>query len=105
MNKINLGSKIIFSVFRFPGSPLPYKYDVIVMVNWIHHIEPELLKSKIEEYFNNSLNQQGVIIIDAVQHPDYKFNHDINYLVQNIKSDTVKLGDYERQREIWLIKK
>ena len=105
MNKINFGSKISFSIFHFPGSPLPNKYDVIVMVNWIHHIEPSILKSKIEEYFNQSLNEKGIIIIDTVQHPEYQFNHDINYLVNSIKSTTDKLGDYDRNREIWAIKK
>lgn len=105
LNKITGGKKIHFSVFNFPGSALTGKYDVILMVNWIHHIEPLILKSKIEEYFNHYLNDGGVIIIDTVQDSEYKFNHDINYLTKDIKTDLKKLGDYERQRQIWLIKK
>jgi hypothetical protein len=78
---------------------------VVVLVNWIHHIEPSVLKSSISDYFNNALNKTGVIIIDTVQDPEYKFNHDILYLTDGINAGINKLGDYERQRQIWLIEK
>ncbi len=71
------GGKISFSDFSFPDSQLPGKYDVIVLVNWIHLINPAVLKSAITAYFNKSLNEEGVIIIDTVQDPEYEFNHDI----------------------------
>lgn len=105
LNTVTGGGKIRFSVFTFPGSTLPEKYDVIVLVNWIHHIEPSVLKSSIAAYFKNNLNEAGVIIIDTVQDREYKFNHDILFLTEGIKGDVSKLGDYERLRQIWLIKK
>jgi hypothetical protein len=64
-----------------------------------------VLKSSISDYFNNALNKTGVIIIDTVQDPEYKFNHDILYLTDGINAGINKLGDYERQRQIWLIEK
>jgi SAM-dependent methyltransferase len=104
LSRLTGRGKIRFSVFTFPDSPLPGKYDLIVLVNWIHHIEPAVLKSGIAAFFNNGLNKGGVIIIDTVQDPEYRFNHDIRFLTDGIDADVNKLGDYERQREIWLIK-
>jgi SAM-dependent methyltransferase len=105
LDRFTLKKKIRFSVFNFPVSTLPGSYDVIVMVNWIHLIEPAILKSKISEYFNNSLKEEGFIIIDTVQDQEYKFNHDIQYLSVELGARVSKLGDYERQREIWVLKK
>src|SRR5690349_10922162 len=48
------GQKIQFEVFNFPESPFTGKYDVVTMVNWIHHINPAVLKNKIEDYLNNN---------------------------------------------------
>jgi SAM-dependent methyltransferase len=105
LEKMGPGTKTRFSVFNFPGDPVTGKYDVILMVNWIHHIDPVILASRIREYFSFSLHEGGVIIIDTVQDPEYKFNHDIQVLTKDIPATIGKLGDYERQRQIWLIKK
>lgn len=105
LSRISLGTKIRFSVFNFPSSAISGKYDVILLVNWIHHIEPAILKSKLQKYFNDSLRDGGRIIIDTVQHPEYQYNHDVIYLTKDISADLSKLGDYERQRQVWIIKK
>jgi SAM-dependent methyltransferase len=99
------GGKIGFSSYSFPDSPLPGKYDVIALVNWIHLIKPPVLKSAITAYFNKALNEEGVIIIDTVQDPEYEFNHDILFLTDGINARVKKLGNYERQRQVWLIEK
>jgi 2-polyprenyl-3-methyl-5-hydroxy-6-metoxy-1,4-benzoquinol methylase len=95
--------KIKFSVFHFPESNLNGKFDVIVMVNWIHHVEPFILKSKLEQYCKLNLNNGGCIILDTVQDKEYRFNHNINYLAKDLNSTLTKLGDYERQRQVWAI--
>ena len=105
LNKISLGPAIHFGVFNFPESEITGKYDVILMVNWIHHIEPTVLKLKIQEYFANVLNGGGTIILDTVDHAEYQYRHDIFFLTKDIKANVNKLGDYERQRRIWLITK
>ena len=105
LSAFNAGKKSSFSVFTFPDSKLSGKYDVIVLVNWIHHIEPAMLRSSIGSYFKNALNDDGDIIVDTVQDPEYKFNHDIRVLTDGINSGVSKLGDYERQRQVWIIKK
>jgi len=105
LNILSGGGKVRFSVFTFPDSSIRGTYDVVVLVNWIHLIEPSVLKSAIATYFNTALNEGGVIIIDTVQDPEYKFNHNIGFLTDGIKARVNKLGDYERQRQIWLIEK
>ena len=94
-----------FEVFNFPTSPLMGNYDVITMVNWIHHIEPTVLKDKISEYFNSHLTVSGQILIDTVQDKEYKYNHDINFLIKDLNCSLYRLGEYPRQREVWAIKK
>jgi len=103
--KICLRKKINFSLFHFPESDLNGKFDVIVMVNWIHHVEPSILKSKLGQYSKSNLNDGGCIILDTVQDKEYRFNHNINYLAKDLDATLTKLGDYERQRQVWAINK
>ena len=105
INKIKVGRKIHFCTFTFPETVLPGKYDVIVMVNWIHHIAPRVLQKKIEDYEQNSLNKKGCIILDTVQDEEYEFNHDIKFLAASEKFVVSRLGAYERQREVWVLLK
>ena len=106
LDKFSIKGRTAFSLFDFPSAFLPGKHDVIVMVNWIHHIPPMILKSKIREYISQSLIEKGIIIIDTVQDKGYKFNHDIKFLAGDDGLVTyMKLGDYERMRQIWILQK
>lgn len=103
LSKLQGQSKIRFEPFVFPDSPLPGKYDVLLMVNWIHHILPGMLKKKISEYFSGALTPQGCIIIDTVGDSEYEYNHDIRYLTAGLGASVSELGAYERDRRIWII--
>jgi len=96
---------ITFSTFSFPQDKLKGTYDAIILVNWIHHIQPDILKGNIEKYFFNNLYQEGTIIIDTVQDKDYKVNHDINFLTKDLPCKIIEIGTYERQRTVWAIKR
>ncbi len=97
--------KIEFAEFHFPESILTGTYNVLALINWIHHIEPAVLKEKIEFYFRENLLDMGELIIDTVQDSAYKHNHRIGYLTKDINCSVQKIGDYARQREVWSIKK
>jgi 2-polyprenyl-3-methyl-5-hydroxy-6-metoxy-1,4-benzoquinol methylase len=99
------GQNVQFEAFSFPGSPLSGNYDVVIMVNWIHHIEPSVLKNKISSYFNANLCDNGVILIDTVHDKEYEYNHDINFLIKDLNCSLHRLGEYPRKREVWAIKK
>jgi len=96
---------ITFSMFSFPHDKLEGKYDIIILVNWIHHIQPEVLKENIEKYFSCNLNKDGSVIIDTVQDKEYKVNHDIKYLTKDLSCKIIEIGNYERQRTVWAIQK
>jgi hypothetical protein len=97
---------ILFRVFSFPKDKLTCeRCDCIVLVNWIHEIQPEILKENIEKYFYGNLNDNGCIIIDTVQDKEYQFNHDIKFLTSKLPCLIEKIGVYERQREVWAIRK
>jgi 2-polyprenyl-3-methyl-5-hydroxy-6-metoxy-1,4-benzoquinol methylase len=105
LDRFSKGVSTNFSQFQFPDTVLERKHDVIVMVNWVHHIPSSLLKSKIQQYIRDNLLDEGLIIIDTVQDKDYKYNHDIEFLADGIGATYTRLGDYERMREIWILQK
>jgi hypothetical protein len=96
---------IFFHKFSFPESPLTEQMNVLVIVNWIHHIEPSLLKRKMHAYFNQNLTNEGILIMDTVQDKAYKFNHDINFLSEGLNCELELLGSYERSRKVWIVKR
>lgn len=105
LSLISSDKAIKFHEFKFPDSALSLRCDVIMLVNWIHHIPPVTLKNKLEEYFINNLRDKGEIIIDTVQDNEYKFNHSIKFLTSEMKCSVIKIGVYEREREVFAIKK
>lgn len=105
ISKFSGQTAVDYSLFEFPEERLKESFDVIVMVNWIHHIQPIKLKEKLSEFFQNNLNDKGVLIIDTVQDESYEFNHDINFLTNTLNCEIVRIGEYARRRETWAIKK
>jgi len=90
-----------FAEFTFPH-PLDGRYDAIIMVNWPHLIEEERLRPQLAAYVREHLTPAGILIVDTVQDGAYTFNHRIERLVPDKRSFT-KLGDFERERELWAI--
>jgi SAM-dependent methyltransferase len=105
LSRFRPNGKIDFDWFEFPQTPLAGQADSVIMVNWIHHVPPSVLRMKIENYFDQNLLPGGEIIIDTVQDKAYKHNHDIAFLTAGIPATISRIGQYERQREIWSIKK
>jgi 2-polyprenyl-3-methyl-5-hydroxy-6-metoxy-1,4-benzoquinol methylase len=103
INSVFQKKKVFFLLFTFPETKLTSYFDVIIMVNWIHHISKEVLKEEIMNYYRLNLNEDGFIILDTVKSKDYKHNHEINYLSDGLNCNLIKIGEYERQREIWAI--
>jgi len=105
ISKLNGNRHITFSVFNFPEDELRGQYNLIIMVNWIHHISPAVLRKKIALFAHENLLPSGQIIVDTVQDKSYEYNHDIKFLVENMNCTVERLGEYERQREVWAINK
>jgi SAM-dependent methyltransferase len=101
----NIGGKVYTKKFDFLSDVVIGKFDVIILCNWIHEIEPSLLESKIRTLFENNLNTNGEIIIDILENTDYKYNHSITYLTQNFNCSQIILGEFEWGRKIYSILK
>lgn len=96
---------IRYKGFTFPVDPIEGKFDALVLVNWIHNIEPEILKLKITQYYLDNLKVGGYMIIDTVRHDGYRYGHKISFLTSDIVCEIIHVGIYENNREIWAIKK
>jgi hypothetical protein len=97
------GATTRFLSFSFPHGNLTEKYDVIVMVNWIHTIRPDVLSQKIADYACNNMFAGGAIIIDTVCDEEYAFHHDIVDLTSDLDCDILKVGTFRRGREVYAI--
>jgi len=106
-NKIqNFGSKSInLSVFDFEKDAVLGTYDVIIMCNWIHNIEPEFLKIKVEELMRDHLIAGGELILDIVANKSYRYNHSPEHLYPNISIKIKVIGNYEHGRKVLSFKK
>jgi SAM-dependent methyltransferase len=93
--------RVRFAELTFPH-PLDGRYDAIVMVNWPHLIEEERLRPQLAVYVREHLSPTGVLIVDTVQDRAYTFNHHIEHIAPD-GSSVAKLGDFERERELWAI--
>ncbi len=105
LSRISRQKNIIYKSFEFPITPLNEMVNTIILVNWIHHIEPDVLKMKMEDYFENHLLPGGEIIIDTVQDKAYRINHQVSFIVQNLNCTLIKIGDYLNEREVFAIRK
>ena len=100
-----LKQKIKFKQFDLQASKLDGLYDTIIMVNWIHNIEPKILQRKVTLIFQHNLNKNGLLIFDTVSSPDYKYNHTVGHLTTRLQCSTKELGQYERGRKVYIITK
>ncbi len=89
-----LAGKVHTMLFRFGIDPIESRYDVIVICNWIHNIEPEDLRLQFEKLVNNNLNQGGELIFDTVKSEHYPFCHDEVFLAGNLHVTTRVIGKY-----------
>jgi hypothetical protein len=92
-----------FEVFEFPGTPLTGVYNAIVMVNWIHAIDPERLRQSLCLYYAQHLCPGGAIVLDTVEDPAYGYNHDVRRLVP-AGASIDRLGEYPRGRYVWAVR-
>lgn len=81
-------------LFRFGTDIIDGTYDVIVICNWIHNIDPGTLQTQFEEFFNHHINMDGELIFDTVKAEKYPYCHDEKFLSKNINAKTTVIGEY-----------
>jgi SAM-dependent methyltransferase len=93
-----------FAPFEFPSDHLDGRWDAIVMVNWIHAVEPARLTDAVAGYFERHLEPGGWLVLDTVPDPAYTYNHDVHALAPPASAIN-RLGTYSRGREVWALSK
>jgi len=77
------------------------KFDALVLVNWIHGVESEALKYRLNNIVNNNLNEKGLIVFDIIENnPSYKFNHTASDLIDLQKFDITTFNEYSFGRKL-----
>lgn len=70
----------------------------MILVNWVHTINSEIFKKKLESIYNNNLSDGGEIIFDVVTDKNncgkYVYSHSPKFLNVNICSIIISLGKY-----------
>jgi SAM-dependent methyltransferase len=99
------GGKTVFKTATFPDQHLVGNFDAIVLVNWIHHLAPEVLKASLERLVAVNLNFGGVLVFDVVANESYRYNHDWKYLTGELDCRTRLVGPLEYGRYIVFVEK
>lgn len=64
------------------------KINVLLMVNFLHGVDPVFLRHKLAEYFDRNL--VGSVIMDVRTDAGFRYQHNIEFLTQKIKNVVVK---------------
>jgi SAM-dependent methyltransferase len=94
-----------FQLFDFLADDLLGKFDAIVLVNWIHEIEPIALKEAIARLFTKNLRTGGVIIFDVLDSPTYRFSHSADEISRNLHCRIAPVGDFDFSRRIFSLER
>lgn len=98
-------SNMQFRHFIFPESKIDSKYDVIIAVNWLHEYEPEIIKKYFISYFTQNLNNEGIMIVDTVDHIGYKYCHNFNSYFSDFNCAITEIGNFKSGRSLLAITK
>lgn len=101
----NRGGEVKTFKFDFASDNVSGKFDAVILCNWIHEIDPSLLKMKIKEIFDSHLCDGGEIVLDALDNPTYKYNHKMDDLTQGLSCSTTLLGQFQFGRNVFSILK
>lgn len=105
LNLLAKPSNISFQVLDFPGTMPQGYYDVLILVNWIHTVPPDALKTAFNILFEKHLKPGGELIFDTVSDAGYRYHHEAPRLAAGLNAVVVKLGRYDRGRDVFSLHK
>ena len=77
-------------------------YNAIIMVNWIHQVDPDTLRRAVRSYVADHLHPRGGVVLDTVEDPAYEYRHDIHSLAPP-GAAIEHVGEYARGRHVWVV--
>lgn len=71
-------------------------WDVIILVNWVHNLEPSRFQNILETMYNDNLATGGEIVIDLISDVSvlHAYAHNLELLLKNIRPKIVQIGSY-----------
>jgi hypothetical protein len=100
------GARNVFLRFCFPKDNLTERYNIIVMVNWIHAIDGDTLNEQLIRYYNDHLSPGGFIIVDSVEAEFANYHQDFKKFQIETFTKKKQLGDdFIFGRRVWLLEK
>jgi hypothetical protein len=94
-----------FEYFSFPDTILRANFDILIAVNWPHNFEPEIIKNKLIEYLTINLSDNGILIIDSINNPNYRYYHDFHKYFSQLNCVIQEIGSYRSCRKVLSIQK
>lgn len=94
-----------FQTFDFLADDLTGQFDAIVLVNWIHEIDPAALKGAVDKLFTKNLRTNGVIVFDVLDSPGYRYSHSVEEISGNLPGEIIPLGDFDFSRRVFALQR
>jgi hypothetical protein len=94
-----------FAAYSFPGDGLDGVFDAVIMVNWLHGIQPDPSKAGITRIFRDHAKPGGCLVIDTVSKDGYPYRHDADFLLGELGGTVEQIGAYPCGRRVWKVTK
>ena len=101
--RVQRGAPPRFEHFAFPDRELTGVYNAIIMVNWIHQVDPDTLRRAVHQYAAAHLAPGGGVVVDTIDDPAYAHNHDVHGLAWP-GARVEPVGHYSRGRRVWVLR-
>lgn len=87
-------NKSKFYIFDFSKDFLKKKYDVVVLLNFLHNINNYLFLEKLSKIYLENINKSGFLIFDIIDgNKNYKFNHNLKLFLEKNKVNRVLISN------------
>jgi len=83
-----------FYLFDFKEEQLTKKYDIIVLLNFLHNIDQQFFLERMSNIYFKNLRRYGFLIFDIIdQNKNYKYNHKIKFFLEKNKIKRVFISN------------
>jgi SAM-dependent methyltransferase len=94
-----------FAAYSFPGEGLDGLFDAVIMVGWLHGIQPGPSKAGITRIYRDHVSPGGCLIIDTVSKDGYPFRHEADFLLGDLGGVVDQISAYPCGRRVWKVTK
>ena len=89
-----------FAVSHFPDDAIAGRFDAVILVNWIHSVPPDVLRSNLRRVVDENVRQGGVVVLDLVDGSGYPYHHSADFLADGLPVTVDVIASYDDGRRI-----